>query len=251
MLKKRISKSKKFALLKTNNARLLYLMIYPHLDVEGRLEADADLIKGTVLPLMSITRAKIKEYLEDLHKVGLIILYLHNGDLLLEYTRFSDFQMLRKDREADSDIPAPTELQYNSRSTPALSISLSLSKGKDKDICTKLFKEFWVLYPKRKAKQTALKAFEKINPSDELFAVMLEALRKQNLSTDWKKEGGQFIPLPATWLNGRRWEDEIASAKPKLTHTEKIAKGFIEDTPEDWDPCKETIEEYNLRKAGE
>jgi hypothetical protein len=27
-------------------------------------------------------------------------------------------------------------------------------------------------------------------------------------SQQWTKDGGQFIPMPATWLNGRRWEDE-------------------------------------------
>ena len=26
-------------------------------------------------------------------------------------------------------------------------------------------------------------------------------------------EGGRYIPHPATWLNGRRWEDEINPAK--------------------------------------
>jgi hypothetical protein len=28
------------------------------------------------------------------------------------------------------------------------------------------------------------------------------------VSADWTKNNGQYIPLPATYLNGRRWEDE-------------------------------------------
>jgi hypothetical protein len=27
-------------------------------------------------------------------------------------------------------------------------------------------------------------------------------------SAEWTKDGGQFIPHPATWLNQKRWEDE-------------------------------------------
>ena len=37
---------------------------------------------------------------------------------------------------------------------------------------------------------------------------MLAALERQRASDQWRKEGGRFIPLPATWINGRRWEDE-------------------------------------------
>lgn len=117
MLKKRISNSEKFAALKTNNARLLYLMIYPHLDCEGRLEANPKLIKGQILPLLNYAITKIKDYLEDMNRVGLIILYENNNDLFIEYTRFTDFQVLRKDREAESEIPAPSELQRNSVGT--------------------------------------------------------------------------------------------------------------------------------------
>jgi len=37
---------------------------------------------------------------------------------------------------------------------------------------------------------------------------MLAALDWQKKSQSWTKDNGQFIPLAATWLNGRRWEDE-------------------------------------------
>jgi hypothetical protein len=38
---------------------------------------------------------------------------------------------------------------------------------------------------------------------------LLTALDKQKKSTQWKKDNGQFIPHPATWLNGKRWEDQL------------------------------------------
>lgn len=70
------------------------------------------------------------------------------------------------------------------------------------------FLKFWACYPKKKSKTSALKAFEKINPDDELLCAMLSAVEIQKKSSDWVKDNGQYIPYPATWLNGSRWEDE-------------------------------------------
>lgn len=70
------------------------------------------------------------------------------------------------------------------------------------------FAEFWMRYPKKKSKHDAEKAWAKLKATPELRAEMLTALGVQVLSQDWTKDGGQYIPLPATWLNGRRWEDE-------------------------------------------
>jgi hypothetical protein len=45
----------------------------------------------------------------------------------------------------------------------------------------------------------------------ELLAVMLAAIDRQRGTEQWRKDDGQFIPHPATWLNGGRWHDEVES----------------------------------------
>lgn len=70
------------------------------------------------------------------------------------------------------------------------------------------FATFWKQYPKKVAKPQALKAWKKINPAGHILADLIAALEKQKASADWLKDAGQFIPHPATWINGRRWEDE-------------------------------------------
>jgi hypothetical protein len=67
------------------------------------------------------------------------------------------------------------------------------------------FTEFWSAYPKRVAKEDARKALSKIKLTDDLFAKMLQAIKDQGLASMDK----QFVPFPATWLNKKRWEDEI------------------------------------------
>lgn len=70
------------------------------------------------------------------------------------------------------------------------------------------FEEFWAAYPKKQDKQNALKAWKKLNPDAETQRKMILAIQAQRASPQWQKDGGQFIPLPSTWLNGRRWEDQ-------------------------------------------
>lgn len=68
------------------------------------------------------------------------------------------------------------------------------------------FEAFWNAYPKvkQKSKQEAREAFAKV---DVPLQTLLDALEIQKKSHDWTKEGGQYIPYPAKWLNKRRWED--------------------------------------------
>lgn len=79
---------------------------------------------------------------------------------------------------------------------------------------TRLFDEFWTAYPKKRAKEGAMKAFAKRKPDRELLDQMLKAIETQRRSDDWVKDNGQFIPYPATWLNDGRWTDEV-DAKPE------------------------------------
>ena len=45
--------------------------------------------------------------------------------------------------------------------------------------------------------------------------VLLYAIALQKNSQQWKKDNGQYIPNPATWLNQGRWEDEVQDQAPK------------------------------------
>lgn len=77
------------------------------------------------------------------------------------------------------------------------------------------FSDFWSAYPKKIGKGAAEKAWEKV-PPDSLPAI-LASIAVQRASPQWTKDGGQFVPNPATWLNQRRWEDSPPEAgRPQL-----------------------------------
>jgi uncharacterized protein YdaU (DUF1376 family) len=74
------------------------------------------------------------------------------------------------------------------------------------------FAEFWTAYPKKVSKAEALKAWGKIPAEDGLTEKIMAALATAKQSRDWTKDDGQFIPHASTWLNQRRWEDEVAGS---------------------------------------
>lgn len=78
------------------------------------------------------------------------------------------------------------------------------------------FEEFWAAYPRKDAKPIALKAFSKVKAP---VAQLLAAIAKQKQSEGWLKENGQFIPMPASWLNAERWNDESMTAPKSGTVT--------------------------------
>lgn len=73
------------------------------------------------------------------------------------------------------------------------------------------FEDFWKAYPRKAGKDAAAKAFAKRRVGASLLAEMLAAIDRQKRSEQWLRDGGQFIPHPATWLNEGRWQDEIAA----------------------------------------
>ena len=88
----------------------------------------------------------------------------------------------------------------------------------EKDL-EEFFGLFWQAYPKKVGKGYAQECFKKIKPSRKLLDTMLEAIAKQKKSDMWKRDKGQYIPNPSTWLNQKRWEDDLdgeTEDKPKF-----------------------------------
>lgn len=102
----------------------------------------------------------------------------------------------------DACADAPTGLGLGSGSVP------SGSQLGRTDQITGRFDVFWDAYPKKAGKEAARKVWARLKPSSGLLELMLTAVADQRRSAQWLKDGGQFIPHPATWLNQGRWQDE-------------------------------------------
>lgn len=208
----------------------LYLITY--VDDYGRGSADAELLKGLVFTRRKgVTEQQIQKAIADLANMGMVNLYEVDGEPFLYFPNWHDHQRIR---DCKPKFPAPPENESCGELRQAAASCGELPPESESNICTSTsintndvskalsntealvsneeFNTFWAAYPKKNAKLNAQKAFAKV---DVPLNVLLDALERQKASWDWQKEGGKYIPLPATWLNGRRWEDEdIAAPQP-------------------------------------
>ena len=97
-----------------------------------------------------------------------------------------------------------------------------------------LFDEFWKAYPKKRSKGRAERAWVKIAPDTELFSAILDGLERAKRSRDWTKEGGRYIPYPATWLNAKGWEDDYEEVRSS-GNAHRGHQPYTEDDGYDWD----------------
>lgn len=70
------------------------------------------------------------------------------------------------------------------------------------------FERFWKVYPRKTGKGLAERSFIKYEPTEELTEQMIAKVREMAQTYDWQRDEGKYIPMPATWLNQKRWEDE-------------------------------------------
>jgi len=75
------------------------------------------------------------------------------------------------------------------------------------------FEKFYSVYPRKKGKQDAIKWFKKTKPTDEFVSMLMDDVNKR-VRTEWNGKEPQYLPYPATYLNGKRWEDEIETSQP-------------------------------------
>jgi len=226
MLKKRISKSRKLAALKNDTGRVLWLMLLPHLDAEGRIEADPYIIKGTVCPYIStLTLKTIETSLKDLHCNGLITGYTIDGEDYLQYTRFDDFNRINRDREAKSHIPTflPEQVWSNAGVTPCKVklIQSKLKLSEDKIIHREFVKLTTEEFEKLNAKFGEKAADDLIARLDSYIGQIGEVKARNKYKSHYY-----------TILNWAR-RDGITSLEKKKTSAEKVKElvdaGLLEE----------------------
>ena len=149
------------------------------------------------------------------------IKYRDKEHILREQNR----ERVRRFRERNKEKPSVTECNVTS-ALPSVSASVSesasvpnaseknkqpkVSKG---EIIDKQFDEFWKSYPKKVKGEDAKKAYKQV--FKELPENLLEILAQHKKLDQWNRDKGKYIPYAASWLRGRRWNDELEGVAPK------------------------------------
>lgn len=201
---------------------VLFYRLIVNCDDYGRFDGRPSIIKNRLFPLKeTLTTKTVSGAINKLASAGLVVLYVFENKPYLYLPTWNHHQNVRAKR---SKYPAPEDARLID--VACVNTSESKCKQMEADVpviqsnpnpypnpnpnpTREAFDVFWSVYPKKVGKGEARKAFEKAKVSLE---VLLHAIEVQKSSQQWKKDGGQYIPNPATWLNQGRWEDELQPA---------------------------------------
>lgn len=154
--------------------------------------------------------------------------YLKRTKVLDKNGRFAgyDYDIFEKPQPRKPDAENPCPENPDTENPPQLNTNQSnTNQSSKKEINIYPFDEFWAAYPKKKAKEDARKAWAKIKPDETLGKAIIHAVDEAKKTDDWKKAKGQYIPYPATYLNGKRWEDERNEADGENTGNNRVSYG--------------------------
>ena len=138
-----------------------------------------------------------------------------------------------KKQAADKKPKKPTNQINTCVSEETHSPPDPLSEGERASGQNESFEAFWAIYPKQRGKQTAWKAWSRLNPDNELTKAILSAVEYQKLQEEWQRDGGRYVPMPEKWLREQRWTDQ-PTLPPAFDGSEADAQ-WIQDYIERYD----------------
>lgn len=223
-------------------ARLLFLGLLTIADRAGRIEDRPLRIKAAIYPYDAV---KIEALLSELVAAGSVERYFAGGKGVLSIRSWSRYQRPHP-READSSLPVKSSENTEKIEKPGLGTA-EPGKGPAEQLPSRLdlgsgirdlgsrsgiwdlgsgstpgqtqartevvsdFDQFWRVYPRKVAKGAAEKAWAQMRPP---LQDVISSLQWRANDPAWAKEGGQFIPHPATWLRAKGWLDEPPPQSP-------------------------------------
>jgi len=186
-----------------------------------------------------LSRATVAKYLEVLESEGWLVRDSgRKGKNTVYYAAFPK-QIEQAAKEIESSLAGKLVENTSSPAKPSsLGAKLSSSPAKhelnnkpnnelDNIIIYAHFDDFYSIYPKKKDKAKAQKIWDKlkIEQDSDIYHMIIYHVSNAYLNTEH-----QYIPYPTTYLNGRRWEDEIDKPKEKSSTRDLPIEHHFTDT---------------------
>lgn len=224
-------------------ARLTFIGLWTYCDDFGRGRDNVRLIKAAVWALDDVTTTEIEKDLQELADLRLILRYSVFDKGYLSISSWPEHQKVSHPTE--SKIPSPEDDSASpppgtggfpkdsgeipERSGAARDMSGGVPPGtgnreqgkeqgggpalsRSEELAPDRFEEFWRVYPRRKDKRAAERAWRsalkrKVDP--EVIILAARKFAQVNIGQDQ-----QFIKHPATWLNAGAYENELEVRSP-------------------------------------
>lgn len=196
--------------------RLLFQGLWSFAEDNGVGRAVPRLIKADIFPYDDVSSDLIKNGLIHLNKLRLIQLYEIDGQHYYWVCNFAKHQTIN--RPSICYLPTLPEdgLTEDSLSTHDI-LTPNISKVKiSKAVDETLFDEFWKLYPRTVGKELAKEKFNKVCKDDNTFIGLMKSLAWQTEEWNKAKTETKYIPHASTWLNQKRFNDDILFVKNEV-----------------------------------
>jgi len=92
------------------------------------------------------------------------------------------------------------------------------------------FDSFWTFYPRKAGKEAARRAWAKLRPDEHIMQLILDNVRERVEKGEWRKDNQSYILHASTYLNQKRWEDEVLDQQTQTrTNPESIKSVSVMD----------------------
>ena len=115
----------------------------------------------------------------------------------------------KSDELSDTDIDIDKEIDIDT-DKEVINTNISCNENSEIEVLDQKemwFESFWEIYPKHQDKKKAKQKFLKLCTDKKKYQEIMQGLR--NVLPVWAKKDTKYIPMPTTWLNGERWNDEV------------------------------------------
>lgn len=151
---------------------------------------------------------------------------LNNRYLLLDKSEWTGSPVTDK---THSPITTDSQSDHLRTDSPIHSKDTHFKDTHKKDAGSPSFDLFYEAYPKKANRKGAARSWAKVPAAEH--PRIFEALEASKRSEQWAKDGGRFVPHPATWLNQERWKDDLPPPPEKkpffgLMPMRETAKGW-------------------------
>ncbi len=226
-------------------AKCLFIGLLNHADDYGVLKYEPEEWRVRIFPYHSDTTTVVlrESFENEIFKKGLVATFCCPDNIKLVFIKnFNSHQVINKKsasfladwkigdtpstygKRLDIDVTSNWYNDYGS-ATVVLPVGKEGKGGEGNGTTTppqnppkgviysENFQAFWNCYPRKVGKGNAKKSWDKIKSPKPTIEEILESVEQHKQGRDWAKDDGDFIPHPSTWLNQRRWDDEVTPAE--------------------------------------
>ncbi len=186
----------------------------------GRFIAEITALVAMCFALMirEITDKQAEAWLAELVSAGLIRTYTVGGVRYGYFVNWSKYQQTRAQKSKFPEPPAADsacdhlQADVTEKNAPRSDSNTNSNTNADSNSDTNTnalpddFLRFWKVYPRHDKRKVALKAWLKLSSADKAVAIADVPLR---VAANWAGRARHHMPLPASYLNERQFEDEL------------------------------------------